>query len=281
MRTLTTALVLAIASAVALAADIGDKAPPLSVQKWAFGVPAQPNAGDGKNICVVSFIDATSAEGRRVAGVLTKLQEKYRSQNVAVVAVMPAETDAAEYVTAQKPRFSIALDKQEATQSAYIPPMSELPYSFVVGKDGVILWSGRSLITLTRTVEQVAAGKYDLAQARPLAQLRKDLQKCLQEEDSLKTLAVLDKMMAIEPDNYQHVAAKVDVLRFREDIAAARKARSDSLAAMAGSMRLTRKAGSSAASITVSRMKAVPAPISRRKDPRSGNRNGIPTDDVM
>ena len=236
MRILAMAGMLCALAAGALGVDIGEKAPALTVERWVRGEAIAPDAGDGKTVCVVSFMDVRHPDVKRLGPALNKLIERHRAAGLAAVALVSDEPEQIEkFVQTMKPAFRVALDRDQKSEAAYGAATAFLPYSYVVGKDGTVLWAGRSVVGLSEAVERIMTGKYNLEAARPLAQLRAELQRAIQEEDAERMLKALDQIIRMEPDIYEHISAKADVLRFRGDAEGVRALRRGALKNLAGS----------------------------------------------
>jgi hypothetical protein len=236
MKIIAVTAALGALAAAAFAVDVGDKAPALKVQKWVYGAPLAPEAADGKTLCVVSFVDLRHPDIKRLAPALNRMLDRYKTGGVAAVALVSDEPPLIEkFVQTWKPAFRVAIDKDQRTESAYGAVTANLPYSYIVGKDGVILWAGRSIVGLTDAVDRILSGKYSIDKARPLAQLRAELQKAIQEEDAERMLKALDQIIKAEPDIYEHISAKAEVLRFRGDMEGIRALRKGALKNLAGS----------------------------------------------
>lgn len=236
MKIITTVVALCALAVSAFAVDIGDKAPSLKVQKWLSGDAVAPEAPDGKTVYVISFIDVRHPDVRRLAPALNKMSERHKAAGLVAVAMLSDEPQPiANFIAAWKPVFRVALDRDQKTESTYGASAMSLPYTYVVGKDGVILWAGRSVVGLVDAVDRIMTGKYSLEKARPMAQLRLELQKAVQDEDGERMLKALDQLIKVEPDIYEHISAKVDVLRFRGDMEGIRALRKGALKNLAGS----------------------------------------------
>jgi thiol-disulfide isomerase/thioredoxin len=179
-------LVLAAAALVAtpvLAAELGDAAPALKVEKWIKGGPV--DVRDGKHVYVVEFWATWCSPCKASIPHLTALQKKYKDQGVVVVGVSVDEAvkhksrdKVAPFVQEKGDDmgYVVALDDADkTTRIAYMDGFvfDGIPTAFVVDK-GKVVWAGQSddnpdgSITwngLDKAVAQVVAGKYDLKAA--------------------------------------------------------------------------------------------------------------------
>lgn len=164
-------LIAAWAPAVGWAALIGDAAEPLAVKDWIKGQPVEIKPGT--NIYVVEIWKTTGAASRAAITNLNRLQARFKSNGLIVVGVSdePSET-----ITnfmqheGSNIEYKVAADEHRRTSMAYMEPAGQLgvPYAFVVGTNGLLLWHGHVLRGLEETLEQIIAGKFDLERGKQL-----------------------------------------------------------------------------------------------------------------
>jgi thiol-disulfide isomerase/thioredoxin len=180
--------VLGLAAALVLAgpvfaAELGDAAPALKVEKWIKGGPV--DVRDGRNVYVVEFWATWCAPCRASIPHLTALQKKYKDKGVVVVGVSVDEALKKKTRGAVAPfvqekgeamGYTVALDDADkTTRTAYMDGFvfDGIPTAFVIDK-GKVVWAGQSDDTadgsiawsgLDKAVADIVAGKYDLKAA--------------------------------------------------------------------------------------------------------------------
>ena len=187
-------IVACVFTAPALAADLGDAAPALKVEKWIKGGPV--DVKDGKHIYVVEFWATWCGPCRASIPHMTALQKKYKDKGVVMVGVSideAAKRKTRENVEpfvkdmGEKMEYAIALDENDAsTDKAYMDAFKfdGIPCAFIIGKDGKILWAGNSddgsegpvsWKGLEKALDEIIADKYDLKAAQKTDKERREL----------------------------------------------------------------------------------------------------------
>jgi hypothetical protein len=152
----------------ALADKLGDPAQPLVVKEWIKGQPV--DVLDGKNIYVVEFWAAIGSASRVVIPKLNELQKQYRDKGVVVLGISDEPVDKLQQFVASQGvviDYAIAADDVRKTARKYMVAYGQngIPHVFIVGKDRKVLWHGHPLQGLDEALEQIVAGRYDLAAA--------------------------------------------------------------------------------------------------------------------
>lgn len=176
-------LVAAILAGPGMAAELGDAAPALKVEKWIKGGPV--DVRDGKNTYVVEFWATWCSPCRASIPHLTELQKKYKDKGLVVVGVSVDEAlkrktrdNVAPFVQDKGDAmgYTVALDDADkSTRTAYMDGFvfDGIPTAFVIDK-GKVVWAGQSDDTedgsiawngLDKAVADLVAGKYDLKAA--------------------------------------------------------------------------------------------------------------------
>jgi len=164
-------LLAGLAPATGLAAGllIGEPAPPLTVQEWVKGQPVAIKPGT--NLYVVEIWQSANAGSRACITNLNRLQRRYQSNGVVVVGVSdePAaqlknfvQTNGADI------EYAVAADDHRKTAASYMEPIRQrgLPFAFVVGTNGNVIWYGPPFGGLNAALHLMAAGEYDVARAK-------------------------------------------------------------------------------------------------------------------
>lgn len=211
---------------------VGDKAPPLAVEKWIKGQPVE-QFEKGK-VYVVEFWATWCGPCIRSMPHLSALQKKYKDKGVTIIGTniwedrpgpYSAETLAKvqQFVQEQGDRmaYTVAYDgKAKATDSAYMKAAGQngIPCAFLIDKQGAIAWIGHPM-WLDIPIEQVVADKWDIRTgpqqlARAQAHLNEVFEKM---QTSVKEAIAVWESFEKE---YPAVAAHMSDMKFRLLLAA-------------------------------------------------------------
>lgn len=154
-----------------LAAELGQPAAALSISKWIKGDPVDLAANRAGKIHVVEFWATWCGPCRTSIPHLTELQKKYRDRGVTIIGIS-TETEAKvrPFVEQYGERmgYTVALDSQRKTSADYLEAfgVNGIPHAFVVDQQGRIAWHGHPMAGLDDVLEDLVAGRYDLAAAK-------------------------------------------------------------------------------------------------------------------
>ena len=146
---------------------IGDPAAPLVVSEWIKGRPVQVKPGT--NIVVVEIWNVSSLVSRVAITNLNQLQKRFQNNGVVIVGISDEPADVIKqfvlHGAGTNIEYTIAADDHRQTSLGYMKPIGEqgIPYAFVVGTNGILLWHGHPLHGLDTALEEITTGKYDLA----------------------------------------------------------------------------------------------------------------------
>jgi len=156
--------------------QLGDPAPPLTVQEWIKGKPVKIRPAP--NFSAIVFCTLTKANQMALTN-LSALQSLYQDKGLITVIISGEAPDTLRsFVQARGAdiNFTVAADDYAGkTTTDYQRTFNDrqLPRAFVVGKDGNVLWHGHPLRDdLGEVVDKIANGRYDLAQAKKDVQTR-------------------------------------------------------------------------------------------------------------
>jgi thiol-disulfide isomerase/thioredoxin len=170
------ALILIVRSAWAVSLKPGDPAPPLKVGRWIR--PPKPAVG-AKKIVVVSFFSTWSNPCKQTYPIVANVARNHADRvSVQAVAVFEKNANAsgAHYDTvaafvkqmgSQMP-YAVGVDGFDgAAAKAWLEASGErgVPVSFVIGRDGKIVWIGHTM-TLEYFLGQILNGKFNFAEYR-------------------------------------------------------------------------------------------------------------------
>jgi len=131
--------------------------------------------------------------------------------------------------------FSIAADGYEGKMAKAWMEASEgqgIPTSFIVGKDGTVLWIGHPQAGLDQALDQILAGTYDLAGAAAKDKARRDNAKASREAyapitnamkagDTKAAIAAIDAAIAKNPKLELNLGMTKYNLQLKSDVPAA------------------------------------------------------------
>jgi thiol-disulfide isomerase/thioredoxin len=158
---------------------VGDKAPPVAVEKWVKGTPVK--SFESGRTYVVEFWSTWCGPCIAVMPHVSELQAKYKDK-VTFIGVNIWEDD--EYSDTTFPKvekfvekqgdkmaYTVAYDgKAKATDTAYMKAAlrNGIPSAFIVNGEGKVAWIGHPG-RIDEPLEQVVAGKFDMKAAAELA----------------------------------------------------------------------------------------------------------------
>ncbi len=164
-------LMAGLAPNIGLAGQIGEPAPPLVVNEWIKGQPVEVKPGT--NIYVVEIWNTPSLACRAAITNLNDVQKRFKTNGVVVVGISdePAER-IKEFVERDVTNieYAIAADNRRQTSLSYMKPVERrgIPYAFVVGTNGNLLWHGSPLHGLDEVLNQIIVGQYDMERAQKM-----------------------------------------------------------------------------------------------------------------
>jgi len=150
---------------------IGEPAPPLVVKEWIKGQPVEIKPGT--NIYVVDIWNTSNLASLDAITNLNDIQERFKTNGVVVVGISdePAEK-ITEFVqqNGTKIDYAIAADDRRHTAESYMKPVGRrgIPYAFVVGTNGNLLWHGHPQHGMDKVLDQIIAGRYDVERAKKM-----------------------------------------------------------------------------------------------------------------
>ncbi len=185
-KTTTTTLLLFAMLAVPAAAlpQVGDTPPPLVLSKWIQGKPIDLKADAAKKIHMIEFWATWCPPCKASIPLLTDYQKRYVKDLVIVGITDPEPMRNSlkmieRFVKRMGPdlQYRIAADDNGKTWNKWLDPAMGIPYAFLIGRDGRIVWQGSPLEpSLAEIIPAVIDGSYDLESAKLEAEVNKRLQ---------------------------------------------------------------------------------------------------------
>jgi alkyl hydroperoxide reductase subunit AhpC len=164
-------LMAGLAPNIGLGGLVGEPAPPLVVNEWIKGQPVEIKPGT--NIYVVEIWNTPSLTCRAAITNLNDLQRRFKNNGVVVVGISdePAEK-IREFVQhdGTNIEYGIAADNRRQTSMSYMKPVGQrgIPYAFVVGTNGNLLWHGSPQRGLGEILDLITSGRYDAKRAEEM-----------------------------------------------------------------------------------------------------------------
>jgi thiol-disulfide isomerase/thioredoxin len=179
------------------AAKLGDAAAPLKVASWAKGTPVDLATLKGKAVVVVEFWATWCPPCIKSIPHLTELQKKY--QDVVFVGVSAEDAATVKKFAAKQGAlmdYHVAVDADGGTSEGYMVAFARqyIPRAFIVDKVGRVVWHGSPLQGLDAALNEVLAGKVDLAKNEKRIAAQDQLQEFLQLLNEGKNSVALKKM---------------------------------------------------------------------------------------
>ncbi len=182
---------------------IGDPAPPLQIKEWVRGDAVNLKTDAAKRIHLVEFWATWCPPCKASVPLLTRFQKKHQKDLVVIGVTDPdpyrnSPTEIKQFVKEQgtEMAYTIAIDDNGATSRAYLPEETVgIPYAYLVGRDGRIVWDGSPLDPALETViPEVIEGKYDVAKAKAAAQVEQRVGKIFQEAELAYQMGRIDEV---------------------------------------------------------------------------------------
>lgn len=167
------AISLSVVPALGAGIGVGDKAPAVKVQKWVKGTPVE-TFEPGK-LYVVEFWATWCGPCKTSIPHLTELAKKYTGKvTFAGVSVWERGADVEKQVSTfvtdmgAKMDYNVAIDTADGVMAkTWMEAAAQdgIPAAFIINGEGVITWIGHPM-ELEKPLEQVVAGKFDMAAAK-------------------------------------------------------------------------------------------------------------------
>jgi peroxiredoxin len=151
----------------AQAADLGMQAPPFHISEWVKGSPVEISSADQTKTYVLLFWETGCEHCLEILPEMTKLQAKFRAAGLVVVGISTEPAKVIKDFIAHHQditEFTLGSDSGRKAFQAYMTPFGQgaVPYAFIIGKDGTIIWQRHPMAGLVKAVDELMAGKYDL-----------------------------------------------------------------------------------------------------------------------
>ena len=186
-----------------VAADlkVGDPAPPLKIKEWVRGEAVNLAKDAARKIHMVEFWATWCPPCKASVPLLTQFQKKHAKDLVIIGVTDPdpyrnSPTEIKQFVKEQGTNmvYTVAIDDNGATSKAYLPDeMVGIPFAYLVGRDGRVVWQGSPLDpSLEKVIPEVIAGTYDVAAAKAAAGIEQEVGKRFQSLEMAYQMGQMD-----------------------------------------------------------------------------------------
>jgi len=130
------------------------------------------------------------------------------------------EATVKEFAKDGKFKYHVAVDNDKNTNGVFMAGVNGIPHAFVIDQQGVVVWAGHPMGGLDAVVEKVLGGKYDVAKAKQVAELHKDLDATThtRSQDPDQIAAAADKILDVAPEDSEAFNVRCDVFKYRKDL---------------------------------------------------------------
>lgn len=174
---------------------IGDKAPPIQINKWLTTAPAAlPGDKDaGKFVYLIEFWATWCGPCRLSIPHLADLHRDLAKSGVAIVGISGEDPSIIEKFLS-KPKtgkpidmpYHVAADKDNKTNAAWMLEDQGIPHAFVVDKTGVVIWIGHPMDPeMPRALKGAVAGTYTAETGKAAAAAAKKYDELLEKARSV------------------------------------------------------------------------------------------------
>lgn len=205
---------------------LGSPAPALKASRWLKGKPVA--SFDKGKVYVVEFWATWCGPCRQTIPHLSAMAKKFEGKATFVgmsvwergedPAKVEAGVDAFVKEMGEKMAYNVARDTPDQHMAqAWMKAAHQngIPAAFIVDQEGRVAWIGHPMAGLEKTLENVVAGKHDLAAAKAEAEKEaakearrseliqtfgKDLNEAMKAKDYAKLVALTDQVIAKYPD---------------------------------------------------------------------------------
>ncbi len=200
--------IVASASGQQVNLKVGDPAPALSIRDWVQGEVGGLESG---KVNLVEFWATWCGPCRRAIPHLNRLHTAHADDGLVVIGISDEKTDTVRnFVQRQGPAMSyaVAVDNSDQTKGAWMQAAGRqgIPTTFLVGRDGRILWIGHPMDKeLERILPAALAGKYDPILERKAKPLLEAAERSARQRNFRDAYGHLDKVIELDPRVFSSV----------------------------------------------------------------------------
>lgn len=200
------------------AGELGNPAAPLKISEWVKGKPVALAEVKDKQVVVVEFWATWCPPCRTSIPHLTEMQKKFK--DVIFVGVTDEESSTVKKFVAKmgdKMDYVVAIDDEGQTSKGYMQEfgIDGIPHAFVVDLEGRVVWQGHPMAGLAQALEQIVAGKYDLAAEKLKAKKAAEAEE--KQAGVQKKLAKLAELIVAGKDNEETKQLEADLAALEKE----------------------------------------------------------------
>ena len=201
-------LLLMLSTQASKALEVTDQAPDISITEWSNKPTSLVQDKNGKTVYLVEFWASWCKPCIPSVKFLNELQKKYKKQGLEIIAITDeSKDDTAKFLKEHDIHYSVGFDKDGKTMQNYLTNKDGLPTSFIINKDGIVVYKGHPMKSET-ILEQVLNDKYDLTEVKKLKDLEKKLEEALKDFNISEASDIAEQILYISPNNF-------DAMQFR------------------------------------------------------------------
>lgn len=191
----------------------GANAPELQVEKWMKGGPVTIREGKDKNIYIIEFWATWCAPCEISMPLLSSLQRENANNGVIVASISSEkETVIADFLS-KHPEIThaVGMDIEGKTYAAYMANDCAIPMTFIIGKDGKLLWKGHPM-EVSRVLAAILDNTFDLAKEKKIALLRTELQNAMHTQNDEEIRKNASDILELAP--FDELALRMMLFQF-------------------------------------------------------------------
>ena len=190
------------------ALEVTEQAPDIIITDWYNKPNSLIQDKNGKTVYLVEFWASWCKPCIPSVKFLNELQKKYKKQGLEIIAITDeSQGDTIKFLKEHNIQYSVGFDKDGKTMQSYLTDKDGLPTSFIINKDGVVVYKGHPMKSET-ILKQVLNDKYDLAEVKKLKDLEKKLEKAIRAFNIQEASDIAEEILYISPNNF-------DAMQFR------------------------------------------------------------------
>ncbi len=214
-KTLLSLLFCLFAAVPAIALDLGDSAPAISVDTWVTGEPADPTNVDGNTFYLVEVWSVTCPPCVQSIPLMNEIQKKYAKDGFKIISfTADPEEDVKPFLEQHPIEYSSFIDKEGGSIVNYMAAdnRTTIPHAFLFDRSGALVWIGNPLDNLESRVQQVISGELNREKAEKIRAARDRLQEAFGAQNVEGMLSSLRELQSLEPENGQYYQVHYRIL---------------------------------------------------------------------
>ena len=211
IKLLTVTVFVLVSSNVLTALDVGEKAPPLKIDKWLTGSPVNLNNKDKKMYVVFFWATWDKNLSAMIMNYVSRENFIFGKDGVEFVGISKENPKKVKDFLKDYPdiNFSIGLDDKAETYSAYMQGTKGVPMFFIIGQDNKLIWKGGPF-EANRVLVRALSGTYDAKIQEQIVKYRKRIKKASQMLDNKEKIYYARKILKLDPTDRNAINIIVD-----------------------------------------------------------------------